>query len=1179
MLTTPSFGFDQMQFAVTKVIQNPSSTTFEEMASLYQKNPDIEALKQIFSLLTLKEKELMIEEQKEFLRTLKRRINIIAPEIELSTLNAIVKALPTNQQAKQNQELRMQTAVASKPTVWALDIDEKSWKKAEDHFKAKLSQFDVVASLLNRLESLKADVRNGVEKASIKSTLQAEITKSLNNIRDLIVKEFDASRVGFKKELEQTLETIKQESLETIEKASQQLLALEEPNEEDITSLKAFLAQGLKNADDILQSLIPVKYDRKDSNLAHSFIRVDGKVYAMAVHDYLGEGWYGKVKIAQDKSGRCFAVKIEGIDKTASNDNENNVAKLIGYFKGHALRSLDGVKSFKGRDAVEKTYTITELRKGKELFQHIYTNTLAAGHVYTKDEQDKKRKQGKEALTMVQKLLAGYQSCQVAEELHHRKVVHGDLKPANLMAVVLGNYVDVKPIDFGFSFQVDTDSKGNFTDVKADKAPNGTPLRYLPREIRVAHPGSKIFQLGEKATFSFASDRYSLGILFRDDLELPRSFYASLIRVSPNERGSLSAIKDRFIAALEKLPESKYDPEIKKIIYEHKQGVRRVHSVGPQTKSTYVGQLLSGFRDPQEVTGNPKSIAYTIGDYRAIAAAFYSLISPVKFFNDLHIEYLSASKTKATRQAYVHNARIFIGELLRADVKSEFLSKVEDGLDDFFHQLEPLDVDLLDMRSALQKEVSDAKKRKSAYNKTLVPSSVLPTPPENISSYLRENLVNNFNPHIEKHATRFASDLKGYQISLMKRIGLSEFHNNNFSKHVNKGGAKLPINECVDLFNTISERVATEILLAKNEKHQRRLFKFFTVAMDKSIALGDFQTAHALFGGLNFNTVSRLSFLRDDPAIIKMLNAAEKLFSSSFNFKAYRQHAKDRIVAGEDIVPYIGVLQRDLTFMVDGNPEKLASGKENEELMSLVGTAVQEQFMDLQDKWLVREQKPFQTNIASWLKQPRLVQDLDYFMSTKVMPTASSKPKYDETYAAIIHTIAHVVQLQAMNKEIRGEYELTTDPIQRRNLGSKLTAYQSYAKRYKEDLAVYAARPEFKEILIKLVDADSTATNVQELVRMAEEKLFGPFYEPLKDEQVNEDMAEEDFALFFSSLSLNNTNPSILRDPMLTDVQRKKKVVERKNLRFPATNYACQKEVDYSEDILAEAFRRKLVVT
>ena len=96
---------------------------------------------------------------------------------------------------------------------------------------------------------------------------------------------------------------------------------------------------------------------------------------------------------------------------------------------------------------------------------------------------------------------------------------------------------------------------------------------------------------------------------------------------------------------------------------------------------------------------------------------------------------------------------------------------------------------------------------------------------------------------------------------------------------------------------------------------------------------------------------------------------------------------------------------------------------------------------------------------------------------------------------------------------------------------------------------------------------------------MAEEKLFGPFYEPLKDEQVNEDMAEEDFALFFSSLSLNNTNPSILRDPMLTDVQRKKKVVERKNLRFPATNYACQKEVDYSEDILAEAFRRKLVVT
>src|SRR5579872_7380721 len=56
------------------------------------------------------------------------------------------------------------------------------------------------------------------------------------------------------------------------------------------------------------------KWSRKQSGLTHSFMKINGQVYALGLHhDYLGDpGSFGKAKIAQDAQGYDYALKIEG---------------------------------------------------------------------------------------------------------------------------------------------------------------------------------------------------------------------------------------------------------------------------------------------------------------------------------------------------------------------------------------------------------------------------------------------------------------------------------------------------------------------------------------------------------------------------------------------------------------------------------------------------------------------------------------------------------------------------------------------------------------------------------------------------------------------------------------------------------------------------------------------------
>lgn len=120
---------------------------------------------------------------------------------------------------------------------------------------------------------------------------------------------------------------------------------------------RAFFA---KNANEIKFS--------KDSEEKHSFIKIGDEIYVLASKKYageehygaLGEGGFGKVKVAQSASGESYAVKIEKRalpEFDPDEEAQHALMEKIDYLKKSVIRERDK------HDAKRKykSYKITEL--------------------------------------------------------------------------------------------------------------------------------------------------------------------------------------------------------------------------------------------------------------------------------------------------------------------------------------------------------------------------------------------------------------------------------------------------------------------------------------------------------------------------------------------------------------------------------------------------------------------------------------------------------------------------------------------------------------------------------------------------------------------------------------------------------------------------------------------------
>lgn len=239
-------------------------------------------------------------------------------------------------------------------------------------------------------------------------------------------------------------------------------------------------------------------YKKADTSI-HSFIKVNNEMYALAANAYLGEGSFGKVKLGQNRKGDNVAVKIEGRELRDESGPTIKIMRMIGYYIGQFMRTFNAEILFKDEPTTHKLYTVTQLREGRELYESLAFNN------YSK----------------TQKLMIAIKCCLAIQKLHNKKIVHADVKPENFIVDANGNNIKIKTIDYDFS-KIIPKGKGIFQDIES----MGTPGYAAPEIIY-------------RYQYSFASDIYALGMMFKNDLGITTPISNKMTAYVPSQRASM----------------------------------------------------------------------------------------------------------------------------------------------------------------------------------------------------------------------------------------------------------------------------------------------------------------------------------------------------------------------------------------------------------------------------------------------------------------------------------------------------------------------------------------------------------------------------------------------------------------------------------------------------------------
>lgn len=125
-------------------------------------------------------------------------------------------------------------------------------------------------------------------------------------------------------------------------------------------------------------------------------------------------------------------------------------------------------------------------------------------------------------------------------------------------------------------------------------------------------------------------------------------------------------------------------------------------------------------------------------------------------------------------------------------------------------------------------------------------------------------------------------------------------------------------------FNEWSYWVSTEILIAGSVMAQVQVVKKFISVLHHLFAFNNFNSLMAVMSGLNRASISRLKKVWERVPLrhVEVFHQLEDVMTPLGNFKYYRQllaEARDK----KPIIPYLVVFLRDLTFINDGNEERL----------------------------------------------------------------------------------------------------------------------------------------------------------------------------------------------------------------------------------------------------------------
>lgn len=251
------------------------------------------------------------------------------------------------------------------------------------------------------------------------------------------------------------------------------------------------------------------KFKKSKKKEEHSFVKIEGKIYVLANRFYegehkkgrLGKGGYGKVKIAQSRNGENYSLKI--YEKPIHMADAIHVMKSQKILEGEGMRKTMRFSSRGYKKPSKKHYLLSKYIEGDSLHHYIYNperiNSLP--------------------LTPIEKYTIALKICYLLQQLHNDRVIHGDLKPENIIVKIDEKKISVDFIDFDFSFQLEIGEK---TDRREARGSEG----YMAPELN-----------SYMTHFGYASDIYAIGKIFAMDFRFnDPSIFEDMIRESPEDR-------------------------------------------------------------------------------------------------------------------------------------------------------------------------------------------------------------------------------------------------------------------------------------------------------------------------------------------------------------------------------------------------------------------------------------------------------------------------------------------------------------------------------------------------------------------------------------------------------------------------------------------------------------------
>jgi len=183
-----------------------------------------------------------------------------------------------------------------------------------------------------------------------------------------------------------------------------------------------------------------------------------------------------------------------------------------------------------------------------------------------------------------------------------------------------------------------------------------------------------------------------------------------------------------------------------------------------------------------------------------------------------------------------------------------------------------------------------------------------------------------------------ARQLTLLESAIFRRIAHTEFHHLNWKK---EDGKKIAPNilKLVERFNQVSYWVSTEIVMQSELRDRVACVRRFITIAEHLRDLGNYNGVMEIIGGLNSFVVSRLqaTWAQIPQRYTTIFNELNQLMESKSNYRDYRGAMRER---KGPVLPYLGVILRDILFIEEGNKNYVGDSKDqiiNFEKIQLLG--------------------------------------------------------------------------------------------------------------------------------------------------------------------------------------------------------------------------------------------------